>query len=79
MDFAPYQLGEMINPNLVVKSFTFIFGHFVFSATFSNVHPAQLTLSPIYNHKIKYENIFSKIKMIMAPIICKNSCNSFKM
>jgi hypothetical protein len=59
-DFAPYQLGDMIHPNLIVKKFTFIFRHFVYSATSSNVHPAQLTLSPIHNHKTKYENTFSK-------------------
>jgi hypothetical protein len=39
-DFAPLKLDEMIHPNLVVKRFTFIFGHFIFSHTSSNVHPA---------------------------------------
>jgi hypothetical protein len=50
----------MIHPNLIVKKFTFVFWHFVYSATSSNVHLAQLTLSPIHNHKTKYENTFFK-------------------
>jgi len=42
------------------QQMAFIFWHFVFSATSPNVHPSQLTLSPIHNHKIKSENTFSK-------------------
>jgi hypothetical protein len=59
-DFSPYQLGEMIHLNLVVKKITFIFEHFFFFVPFSIVHAFQLTLSPIHNHKTKYENIFFK-------------------
>ncbi len=71
--------GNCQSKTCVVRRFTFIFWYFVFSATSSNVHPAQLTLSPTYNHQTKYENIFFK-KWLWPPIIiCKNSCNSFKM
>jgi hypothetical protein len=71
--------GNCQSKTCVVRRFTFIFWSFVFSATSSNVHPAQLTLSPIYNHQTKYENFFFK-KWLWPPIIiCKNSCNSFKM
>jgi hypothetical protein len=39
MDFGPEKLGEMIDPNLVVQGFTFMFWHFVSNTTFLNVHP----------------------------------------
>ncbi len=58
MDFAPYQLGEMIHPNLVVNNSHSSFDIFVLSVTSLNVHPAQLTLSPIHNHKNKILKYF---------------------
>ncbi len=84
-DFALSKLGEMIHPNLVVKIFTFIFWHFVFSATSSNVHPnpsdkTQVTLSPIHNPQNLIWNYFfqtwlwhpsySKIHVILSK--CDN-------
>jgi hypothetical protein len=68
----------MIHPNLVVYKFTFIFWHFVFYATSSNVHPtpSDFVTNPEPT-KLDMKLLFPNI--IMAPIILKNSCNSFKM
>jgi hypothetical protein len=60
--FLPqYQLGEMIHLNLVLKTFTFISFDILFSLSPPQMcTQAQLTLSPIGNHKTKFENIFFK-------------------
>ncbi len=65
---APYQLGEIIHPNLVVKN------------SFFNIH---LLAFCFLCHLLKcifygFMKLFFP-KMIMAPIICINSCHSFKM
>ncbi len=59
--FCPLSTRSNDSSYFGCKNFTFIFWHFVFSTGSSNVHPAQLTLSPIHNHKTKYENNFSEI------------------
>jgi hypothetical protein len=62
----------MIHLNLIVKGFTFIFWHFVFSATSSNVHPSLNWLCHQSRaHKTKNMKLLSS-KMIMALIIPKN-------
>jgi hypothetical protein len=70
-DFAPYKRGEMIHPNLVVShsSFDIYLYHLLKCAP----NPKWLCHQSIsHNMKLFFPN------MVMAPIIPKNSCNSFK-
>ncbi len=77
MDFAHYQLGEMIHPNLVVKN-----SHSSFDILFS-LSPPQMCTQPNW---LCHQSITTKVnikiffpKTVIAPIICKNLCNSFEM
>ncbi len=73
-DFAPYQLGEMIHPNLVVKRFTLIFRHFVFSATSSKMfmHPSYTKIHIILSscdNVIENTQIHMSERFFFFPLI----------
>jgi hypothetical protein len=58
MNFGPEKLGEMIDPNLVVQGFTFMFRHFVSNTTFLNVHPTPSFQK--FQQKLKKKKIMPK-------------------